>query len=272
MIVRKRGQYYGTMKQAWSSGGVGLSEYDYHGTRTDWHYHENPYFMYVLHGNMRDINKSRKTDCPPGSLVFLNWQDMHFNEKASAEARGFHIEFEQAWFREKQLDIGLWEGSQRLEDPRLHHLLAKIYFEFHCRDAFSEASIELLLLQLCEGIQQDKQRESRHQPTWVQDLKDILHEQSEGLSLQSLSQQLGVHPAHLSRAIPKYLSSNLGEYIRRQKVKQAFSLLAEGRMSLTEIAYICGFSDQSHFTRTFKRYFGRAPKAFQKQLFSEPAC
>ena len=266
MIIRKKGQYYGDKKEEWQVRGVGLSEYGYHGARTDWHYHENPYFMYVLQGNMRDINKARKTHCPAGSLVFLNWQEMHFNEKLSREARGFHIEFDREWFRGLQLGAGLWEGSSLLENPRLHHLLAKIYYEFNCRDAFSETAIELLLLQLCEGIDGDIRAASRQVPGWVPRLKEILHEETEGLSLQSLSQQLGVHPAHLSRAIPKYLSSNLGEYIRQQKVKQAIGLLTEGRLSLTEIAFACGFSDQSHFTRTFKRYFGKPPKAFRDMI------
>ena len=266
MIIRKRGQYYGTKQEEWQVQGVGLSEYGYQGERTDWHYHENPYFMYVLQGNMRDINKAQRTACPAGSLVFLNWQEMHFNEKVSSEARGFHIEFDRKWFEEKQLDIGLWEGSQLLEDPRLHHLLAKIYYEFNCRDAFSETAVELLLLQLCEGIERNSRTAAAGPPSWVPRLKEMLHEETEDLSLRYLSEQLGVHPAHLSRAIPKYLSSNLGEYMRQQKVKQAIGMLTDGRLSLTEIAYVCGFSDQSHFTRTFKRYFGKPPKAFRDMI------
>ena len=39
-------------------------------------------------------------------------------------------------------------------------------------------------------------------------------------------------------------------------------------VSLTEISYKSGFSDQSHFIRTFKRFVGKTPKEIQKQ-FSE---
>ena len=36
--------------------------------------------------------------------------------------------------------------------------------------------------------------------------------------------------------------------------------------NLTEIGYDTGFADQSHFIRSFKRYTGKTPKEFQKQI------
>ncbi len=39
-------------------------------------------------------------------------------------------------------------------------------------------------------------------------------------------------------------------------------------LNLTEVSYESGFSDQSHFIRSFKRYAGKTPREFQKQLSS----
>jgi AraC-like DNA-binding protein len=36
--------------------------------------------------------------------------------------------------------------------------------------------------------------------------------------------------------------------------------------SLTEIAYLTGFSDQSHFTRIFKKHTLQSPSAYRKKL------
>jgi AraC family transcriptional regulator len=41
-------------------------------------------------------------------------------------------------------------------------------------------------------------------------------------------------------------------------------MLKNTRLSLTEIAYTCGFADQGHFTRTFKAATGFLPKTFRK--------
>ena len=265
MKILTKGTYYGQKKLELDSKGIILSEYNYDKPATDWHYHENPYFMYVLEGNVFDINKKRKTACTRGSFLLHNWNEQHFNTKESKAARGFHIEFERKWFDQKKLDINLWEGSALIEDPRMHHLLAKLYAEFKCQDAYSEASIDLLLLQLCEKSQNNNKSISL-EPSWMILLKEILHDETEGLDLTSLSQRLGVHPVHISRAVPKYLNTTLGEYVRQHKLKKALAYIMNPEFSLTEIAYISGFSDQSHFSRIFKMYFQKTPSTYRTAL------
>lgn len=266
MRILTKGKYYGEMKSEYRFNGIILSEYDYLTSRTDWHFHENPYFMYVLGGEVADINKKDNRMCDAGSLIFHNWQEAHYNAKESQLARGFHLEFDRSWFTEKKIDIELWEGSRLLHQPGIHHLFGKLYHEFKVQDTYSEVAIELLLLQICESIQSDQEISRKKAPEWMKPLKELLLEAPEKLSLDFLSEQLGVHPVHLSRSIPKYLSTNLGEYVRSQKIKKALGYMWNPNYSLTEIAYACGFSDQSHFTRTFKSYFQKTPKAFRNQL------
>ncbi|XHR92263.1 helix-turn-helix domain-containing protein [Mucilaginibacter sp. UC70_90] len=60
----------------------------------------------------------------------------------------------------------------------------------------------------------------------------------------------------------------MGEYIRKLRVEKSFALLADGGLSLTDIAYACGFADQSHFLRCFKQFGGSNPSAYRKFLLS----
>ncbi|WP_338794177.1 helix-turn-helix transcriptional regulator [Bernardetia sp. MNP-M8] len=267
MKILTSGKYYGRKESEINVNQLILSEYDYRSARTDWHYHENPYFMYLLQGNVYDTNKKVMTHCTSGSLIFHNWQETHYNEKATTQARGFHLEFPRSWFEQKKLDSNLWEGSQLINNPTSHYLLAKLYFEFRCQDVYSNISIELLMLQLCETIEKNEFYEKEKQPLWINSLRQILNEDSENLNLKLLSNQLGVHPVHISRAVPKYFGSSLGDYIRQQKIKKALSYIFSKNYSLTEIAHLCGFSDQSHFTRTFKLYLNKTPSQFSKQVF-----
>lgn len=266
MKVLSKGEYYGAMKSEHNYNGIILSEYNYLIQKTEWHFHENPYLMYLLQGNLYDTNKSKQTNCTSGSLFFYNWDEPHVNSRQSDFAKGFHVEFERHWFKDKQLDLNLWEGSQLIQNPKLHHLLAKIYFEFKCEDIFSQVSIELLLFQLCESIDSIHITKISDEPLWLNTLKDMLHQNHERLNLSYLSKQLGVHPAHISRAVPKYLNTTLGDYIRQQKIKNAISYLMNSSVSLTDIAYICGFSDQSHFIRVFKIYIGMTPKQYRNKI------
>lgn len=265
MKVLTTGKYYGQKKSEVDLQGVLLSEYDYLTEQTEWHYHENPYLMYVLQCNLFDINKKKKTPCTAGSLIFHNWQEAHYNTKETRSARGFHIEFPRKWFEERRLDVALWEGSQLISHPKLHALFGQLFFEFKCQDSYSRLSIELLLLHLCENIE-SIEFSPKNEPAWVENLRELLHEDTEQLSLATLSEQLGIHPVHLSRSVPKYFGSSLGTYIRQQKIKQSLTYLWNRKYSLTDIANICGFSDQSHFTRTFKLYLKRTPSAYRKQI------
>jgi len=265
MKILTKGMYYGAMDAEQEVNGILFSEYNYLTDRTDWHFHENPYFMYVLQGNLYDVSKKHHMTCPPGSFLLHNWQEPHFNSKVSKHARGFHIEFEKKWFEKNDINIELWEGSQLIKNPKLHHILAKLYAEFKCADAYTDISCELLVAELCENIEKEKVYLCEKHPAWLSALIEIIHFNHEPFSLTSLSEQLGIHPGHLSRAIPKYFATTLGDYIRQVKVKMAINWMLSSKKSLFDISYECGFSDQSHFSRTFKRYMGMSPKAFYQK-------
>ncbi|MFD2566886.1 helix-turn-helix domain-containing protein [Pseudotenacibaculum haliotis] len=266
MRILTSGTYYGTKKSKVDVNGIILSQYDYLGPRTDWHYHENPYFMYVLQGNMMDSNKKIKTQCPSGSLMFNNWQEPHFGSKHSENACGFHLEFQKEWFAKNGISLDLLEGSQLIQNPLLHLHFAKLYHEFLQMDAYSEVSVEVILLEICEALSNVKQQSVQKNPLWVDDLKELLHYDTSNLSLRYLSDELNVHPVHISRAASKYLSVSLGEYLRQQKVKDAIPLLFDSNKSLTDITYEVGFSDQSHFNRVFKSFFQMNPSSFRKKI------
>lgn len=266
MKVSPKGKYYGTQDIKASFDEILLTQYDYTIERTPWHYHENPYFMFVVQGNMIDCNKKVKSLLPPGSLMFNNWQEGHHGIRHSETAVGFHLEFEKKWFKKNGVELDVFEGSQFIEDPQVHLPFAKLYHEFSRADPYSAVSIELLLLQICDVLGTAKETNHKRTPDWIFKLKELLQYDTTKLTLRYLSEQLGVHPVHISRAAPKYLSLSLGEYIRQGKIKRALPLLLDSNQSLTEIAYEAGFSDQSHFNHTFRHYFQVSPGQYRKNL------
>lgn len=265
MKILTEGTYYGSMHAELKINGIIFSEYNYLIDKTDWHFHENPYFMYVLQGDLYDVNKKQKSICPSGSFLLHNWQEPHYNSKESNQAKGFHIEFDKEWFKKNNIDLNLWQGSQLIKNPKLHHVLAKLYAEFKYADAYSQISCEVLIAELCDNIEKEKIYLFENNPLWLATLVEIVHHSKEPINLKSLSQQIGIHPGHLSRAIPKYFATTLGNYIRQVKIKQATHLMLSTKTSLFDISYQCGFADQSHFSRTFKRYMGTTPKDFQRK-------
>jgi AraC-like DNA-binding protein len=114
-----------------------------------------------------------------------------------------------------------------------------------------------------------KQKDSRKKiPVWVQELKEIIQDQIDtNLTLKEVSKNVDINPSYLSREFSKYFENlSFGEYIRKLRIEKAIQLMQNSTYSLTEIAYLTGFSDQSHFTRIFKRHVGKNPSAYKKGL------
>ena len=87
------------------------------------------------------------------------------------------------------------------------------------------------------------------------------------LSLQQASDELEINPAYLSREFSKYFDNlSFGDYIRKMRIEKAMLLMETTNYSLTEIAYLTGFSDQSHFNRIFKKQTGENPSTYRKKV------
>ncbi|GAA3967165.1 chromate resistance protein ChrB domain-containing protein [Mucilaginibacter dorajii] len=113
-----------------------------------------------------------------------------------------------------------------------------------------------------------KQNNSKKAPGWAKELKEMIQDQLDtnmSLSLQQVSDELEINPAYLSREFSKYFDNlSFGDYIRKLRIEKAISLMTNTDYSLTEVAYLTGFSDQSHFNRIFKKQTGQNPSLYKK--------
>jgi hypothetical protein len=129
-----------------------------------------------------------------------------------------------------------------------------------------------ILLEVYNQYLNHKKKEKKT-PAWVKEFKEIIQDQLDlnlSLSLKEISGELNVHPAYLSREFSRHFDDlSFGDYIRKLRIEKALKLLEKTDYSLSEIAYLTGFSDQSHFTRIFKKQLGVSPSAHKRSLKSK---
>ncbi|PKB16562.1 AraC family transcriptional regulator [Flavobacterium sp. 5] len=269
MKESRKGEFYGQTNKTINLEGITLTDTVYTQDKVDWHYHENAYFTFILQGNVIEGNKKEIYNCSEGSLLFHNWQEPHYNIKPEGFTRGFHIELEKSWFDNLEFNTTNLQGSINIANPDLKFLLYKIFKETTVDDGTTQLAIQVSLLETLSKMLQDQKLEISKKPTWVSEINMILNDQfSENLTLDYLSENLNIHPVHLSRDFSKYFNCSLGEYIRKLKVQRSLQLISQRKLDLTSIAFDCGFSDQSHFTRCFKEINGNTPSEYRKILFS----
>lgn len=96
---------------------------------------------------------------------------------------------------------------------------------------------------------------------------DFIEENLEAdLSLESLSQKAYYSAYHFHRVFSTLIGESLNQYVSRKRVERIASILLTGsKKSIKELAYIYGFSSQSSFSRTFKKYYGLSPTKFKSE-------
>ncbi len=161
------------------------------------------------------------------------------------------------------------------DDHELLELGMKVYDglytwakHLHKKKHTQDAPVEQMLLEVYHKYL--KQSHTKKAPEWTRELKEIIQDQLDtnmSLSLQQVSHDLEINPSYLSREFSKYFENlSFGDYIRKLRIEKATHLLETTSYPLTEIAYLTGFSDQSHFNRIFKKQTGMTASDYRKSL------
>jgi AraC-like DNA-binding protein len=139
--------------------------------------------------------------------------------------------------------------------------------KYHQHEKHTQNPIEQLLIDVFEKYLKLK-KSAKKIPAWAKELKEIIQDQIDtNITLKQLSKDLDINPAYLSREFSKYFNNlSFGDYIRKLRIEKAIEYLDSSNYSLTKIAYLTGFSDQSHFTRIFKKHTGQNPSFYRKKL------
>jgi AraC family transcriptional regulator len=84
------------------------------------------------------------------------------------------------------------------------------------------------------------------------------------ISVAQLASECGLSSSHFARAFRQATGQPPYRWLLERRLDTAQDLLLNSQMSLPEIAKACGFSDQSHLSRAFKRMVGTSPGAWRR--------
>lgn len=98
---------------------------------------------------------------------------------------------------------------------------------------------------------------------WAERLEYYIHTHlNERITLSGLAAMVDRSTSFLSHNFPLEFGMPLKEYIRKERMAKAKDLLKKGA-SVKETASELGYYDEFHFSKEFKRHFGKSPSAFK---------
>ncbi|MEM1447770.1 MAG: AraC family transcriptional regulator [Planctomycetota bacterium] len=83
------------------------------------------------------------------------------------------------------------------------------------------------------------------------------------VSVDDLARLVSLSKDHFARLFREAVGETPHQFVLSYRVERAKELLVDEGVGLAQVAIRCGFSDQSHFSRVFKRKTGTTPSAFR---------
>jgi len=87
----------------------------------------------------------------------------------------------------------------------------------------------------------------------------------QSLSLKEIARQVGISRFHFCSLFKQSVGVSPWQYVIERRIERAKELLKTSEMSLSEIALLCGFANQNHLNKHFRKLVGMTPKAYQNQ-------
>ncbi len=88
---------------------------------------------------------------------------------------------------------------------------------------------------------------------------------SQQISLEDMAKSAGFSRKYFSEYFKKLIGKSPGEYLNSYRIERAADMLLNTDLSVTEIAFSCGFNDLSYFIKTFKDLKFATPGKYRKQ-------
>jgi len=209
----------------------------------------------------------------PGDIVLINAGEVHDGSTLHGERLEYKVFYVEPAVWSAILNNNSFAFHQTIVKDALLFQKINAYFndlaannaeEMALHERYSD--ILLYVAGRYSSLKEDDLNNDHYHEKTLALLKEYIQDNLEDdLSLNKLAKLSAISPFHLLRLFTKQSGLTLHQFILVKKIERAKCLLKK-KESIIDVAYSLGFSDQSHFTRIFKKMSGLTPGRFQKQL------
>lgn len=236
------------------------------------HSHDRYAFGVIVQGAEKLFYRGAHHLGTAGTVVTLGPDEIHDGVPVDASGWVYHMLYvDPRWLNEAVL--GERFGSEHVHlfrEPMANDPLQAAAFIAAHRTASQSSSPlerESVLVEMLGGLFERHglglTGQGRSERDAVRRIKRRLDEQLEhNLSLQSLALEIGMDPLYLIRVFKREVGVAPHSYQIQRRVARVQALLRAG-VALVDAALACGFCDQSHMARAFKKVVGVTPASFR---------
>lgn len=223
--------------------------------------------------------QSQRTKLPSGSIFLYGERQFVWHHRVKP-SEYMNLAFDPAFLQRIAVENGLSSATAVehrviFQDPTILHvaqlLKAEVLSGGLAGNLYVESLRNLLAVHLLRnhmiGISQPKTEIIHLEALKLKQLKDYIEDHlAEDLAIATLSALIPVSQFHFARAFKAAVGKSPHRYIMQRRIERAKMLLSVTRLSVAEVSYQTGFSNQSHFTVQFRKVIGMTPKEFRDNV------
>ncbi len=251
-----RGVYLGENVKQISASRVCFTVSRYPGlSRSKRHVHEDPGLFVVVSGQYREERDVGSLEQPPFTLTMHDDIYPHESQIGPAGALGLNISFDRGWFESERL---AFRGFY-LDRPETRRHILRLIAGIASNNVAETENLAVDLVGLVATF-----GEARPSRACIQTARERVEGQfREQLRISGIAKEMGIHPAHLSRAFRVQYGCSITEYLKTLRLSEAIRLFLTGS-AMGEAAVQAGFYDQSQLCHAFRSDLGVRPTSLKK--------
>ena len=236
------------------------------GSHASQHYHGLWEIYYMVMGKCNYFIGERIFEVEPGDLVIIPPGTIHKTNYSSEFHSRLLINFSDEYLLGK-VAASLREVGYIYRNPEtkreIEGIFERIEGEYAKADSYSEEALTLYTTALALlAVRNKKEGENFTTVGSLIDgaVKYVRDNYMNDIKLSGVATELSVSPEHLSRLFKRVTGFGFSEYLTILRLKAAEEMLKrEPGVSVSEVAYACGFNDSNYFSYKFKKVYGIAP-------------
>jgi len=247
------------------------------------HRHNFYHLVYFTEGSGNHTIDFTKFEVQPRQIYFMHPGQVH-SWDFDGKVEGFLVNFTDSFFQSFLLKVNyidsfsffrgiapayvlnLTDETDRRIVPIFRGLLGQASLKTHC----SMDLMRVMLLEIFLRIEQENPKQYANKSIHYQNdsILDNYHKLIEKHFLEfhlpgHYADLLSVTPNHLNAICKEHLGMKAGDLIRKRILLEAKRLLVNLELTISQVAYTLNFSDNSYFTKFFKRHTGQTPEEFR---------
>ena len=257
-----------------------VDTYDY----IDWHWHMKFQLCLTTHGTVVWNTESHKTLIPAGEGIFINSEQVHMAKPLGKEAAFFCIDISPDFLCPEK-ENPLYQKNVRpiLEESGLDQkkitrqtsqgieilsLLSQMASAFELKSDGYEFDLLSGIFKLWKNLRIYLDTDIRNIPSTEDNRfkKMLLYLQQNyatDFCLDAMASHIGLSRSECCRYFKRKSGQTISDYLRQYRIHKSLELLTESDISISQIAQCCGFSNQSYYTKEFRRVTETTPKQYR---------